>query len=207
MMKNPVIGATLKYWPAGSITQGFGEHIALYQQAIGTNGHNGIDIVAPEGTALVAISDGEVVEVKDDPSGYGKHVRYLSDPDEDGTYYEVTYGHNKENLVKVGDRVEKGQTIATMGNTGFVISGSTVYWGNAPAGKGVHLHFGMRKCSKKKTPWQAAYSSGKKAYICDYDNGLKGAIDPMPFIAGVPSRVTLITSLLRAVSKLLPLLS
>ena len=35
-----------------------------------------------------------------------------------GNGYVTRYAHNKDNLVAVGDEVEKGQTIALMGSTG-----------------------------------------------------------------------------------------
>ena len=69
-----------------------------------------------------------------------------------------------------------------MGNTGFVISGSTAFWGNAPTGRGVHLHFGIRECSTKDTGWVTTYGSGMKAFIKNYDNGFKGAVDPIIYL-------------------------
>ncbi len=178
---NPVLGAILLKYPKGSIYQGFGENVILYQQAIGTSGHNGLDIVAIEGTPILA-TKGTVCEVKNTPEGYGKHIRILTDPDEKGDYLELTFGHLRDIIVKIGDKVEDKQIIGSMGNTGFVISGSTIYWGNAPAGRGVHLHFGVRECSTKNTGWVTTYSNGKTAYIKNYTNGFKGAIDPLPLL-------------------------
>ena len=45
--------------------------------------------------------------------------------------------------MKPGQRVKQGDFIGYGGYTGFVVSGTTEYWGNAPAGKGTHLHFGV----------------------------------------------------------------
>jgi murein DD-endopeptidase MepM/ murein hydrolase activator NlpD len=180
-IKNPVLGAKLLKYPYGNIFQFYGENVELYQKAIGTNGHNGVDIVSAEGTPIIA-TKGEVCEVKNTPDGYGKHVRILTCPDENGDYLELTFGHLRDIMVKIGDKVEDGQILGTMGNTGFVISGSTIYWGNAPAGKGVHLHFGSRECSTKNTGWVTQYSSGKTANVKNYDNGVKGATNPLLYL-------------------------
>jgi len=177
---NPAKGAILARYPKGHIYQGFGENPALYA-FLGINGHNGADLAMKEGTPILATA-GVVCEVKDTPEGYGKHIRILTDPDENGDYLEVTYGHLRNIQVPIGLRVSDGRQVAEMSNTGFVISGSTAYWGNAPAGRGVHLHFGVRECSIKNTGWQTTYSTGKTAYIKNYNNGYKGSIDPMPFI-------------------------
>ena len=181
ILNNPVRGAIPVKFPFGSIYQLYGENIDLYLKAISSRGHNGIDIAMSEGTPILA-SEGEVVEVKDTPTGYGKHIRILTDPDEQGVYYELVFGHLKDIFVKIGMGVRNGQEIATMGNTGFVISGNTPYWNTAPAGKGVHLHFGVRECNLKDTGFITTYSSGKTAYIKNYTNGLFGGIDPQLFI-------------------------
>lgn len=178
---NPAKNSILKKYPDGNIYQHFGENVSLYLVAIQTAGHNGIDIAMTEGTPIIA-TRGIVCDVKNTPNGYGKHIRILTDPDENGTFYELTYGHLGDIYCSIGDRVENGDCIGTMSNTGFVISGGVSYWGNAPSGKGVHLHFGVRECSTKDTGWENIYSDGKKVYIKNYENGLKGAIDPLPFI-------------------------
>lgn len=178
---NPVKDGTLQRWPNGDIYQGFGENVVLYQNAIGTNGHNGIDVIKKEGWPILGTA-GVVCEVKNTPEGYGNHVRILTDPDENGDFLELTYGHLHAVMVPLGFRIKDGFQIGTMGNTGFVISGSTVYWGNAPAGRGVHLHFGIRECSTQQTEAAAQYSSGMRANIKNYNNGMKGAVDPLPYL-------------------------
>lgn len=180
-IQNPVKGARLLKYPVGNIYQFFGENIELYRKAIGTEGHNGIDIVSAFRTPILATA-GKIVEVKNDSSGYGKWIRLLTPPDVNGDFLELTYGHLDETLVNLGEEVKDGQEIGKMGNTGFVISGNTPYWGNAPAGKGVHLHFGARECSVINTGWQSVYASGDKVYIKNYQNGFKGSVNPLKFI-------------------------
>lgn len=173
-MKKPIKDYVNKYFPNGHVSQWFGENVAMYKKAIDTNGHNGIDIVAPWGTPIYAVEGGIVADVKDSPEGYGKHIRILSNGN------EWTYGHNSENFVKIGQRVEEGQHIANMGNTGFVVSGATPYWKYNPYA-GTHLHLGLRKYYESPAGWSynlESYRAGVPTIqIYNYDNGFKGAID------------------------------
>ena len=114
-MKLPFAGCVLKEYPAGSITQYFAENPALYAQ-FNLKGHNGVDLVAPHGTPMVAVEDGIIVDVNDNPAGFGKNVKILA-----GKNLWV-YGHCDVITVKVGDTVKAGEVIATMGNTGFTVS-------------------------------------------------------------------------------------
>lgn len=185
------------------MTQGFGENAVLYREAVGCNGHNGIDIaVMPEGTPLLA-SAGVVVEIKNNPNGYGKHLRIFTDPDEQGNFLELTYGHCRNINIDIGERVSDGQAIAEMGNSGFVVSGSTPYWGNAPAGKGVHLHFGVREmCHNRNTGTLVNYTY-VSGYVKNYNNGFFGAVDPLPYlIEGLKYQLSLWQKLLEALTLL-----
>ena len=74
-MKTPLKGLKLTYFPTGDVTQYFGENPHLYAR-FEMKGHNGIDIVRPHGEMMYAIEDGEVVEAKDTPEGYGIHLRF-----------------------------------------------------------------------------------------------------------------------------------
>jgi murein DD-endopeptidase MepM/ murein hydrolase activator NlpD len=95
--------------------------------------HDGIDIQAPEGTPIKAAGKGKVVFVENSMRGYGKIIIVKHD----GDYYTV-YAHNKENRVRRGDTVAKGEVIGTVGNSG-----------NA---SGSHLHFEVRKGKKVRNP-------------------------------------------------------
>lgn len=185
-------------YPEGNLFQLFAENKALYRNALSspdydfTGGHNGIDcmpLLDPlTKKNIVYATRGTVVEVKDTPTGYGKHVRIFTIPDKYGFYYEVTYGHLEEIYVTIGQEVFDGEELGVMGNTGFVISGNTPYFGTAPAGKGTHLHFGVRELSKRDTGWQVTYPNNYTAYVMNYTNGLKGGIDPVPLLIFVPRK-------------------
>jgi murein DD-endopeptidase MepM/ murein hydrolase activator NlpD len=86
--------------------------------------HEGIDLAAPEGTEILAAHDGTVVLVSESWSGYGKIVVIKGDR------FMTVYGHNSRNRVRKGERVEKGDTIAEVGQTGDA--------------SGPHLHFETR---------------------------------------------------------------
>jgi len=74
--------------------------------------HKGTDIAAAEGTSIRAVASGVVVE-SGLKGGYGNTVVIKTD---DGR--RMLYGHNSENFVRVGDRVEQGAPIAAVGATG-----------------------------------------------------------------------------------------
>ncbi|MBX2796568.1 MAG: M23 family metallopeptidase [Myxococcales bacterium] len=87
--------------------------------------HDGVDIAAPEGTAVHATRDGIVRSVKEDP-GYG-HVVIL----DHGGGRETRYAHCATILVTAGERVSRGDKIATVGQSGRAT--------------GPHLHFEVRE--------------------------------------------------------------
>lgn len=107
-------------WPTtGTMVSTFGrqEH-ARYRTMIF---NHGIEIRAPEKQKIASVFEG-VVLYADWFKGYGRLI--VLDHGED--YYTV-YAHAAEILVKVGDRVAKGQTIGLIGNTGSV-NGSQLYF-------------------------------------------------------------------------------
>lgn len=107
-------------WPTtGTLTSTFGrqEH-ARYRTA--TFNH-GIEINAPEGQKIASVSDGTTLYA-DWFKGYGRLIVL-----DHGEGYYTVYAHAAEILVKVGDRVAKGQAIGLVGNTGSV-TGSQLYF-------------------------------------------------------------------------------
>ena len=94
--------------------------------------HPGMDIAATRNTPVRASADG-VVNTSEWDETYG----YLVVIDH-GFGISTVYGHNSRNLVKVGDRVTRGQTIAFLGSTGR---------STAP-----HLHFEVRKNAVPENP-------------------------------------------------------
>ena len=190
-MVTPVKKLNLLKYPKGDITQWFGENPQLYAR-FDLKGHNGLDCVRPHGELMYAIEAGTVVEAKDHPDGFGLYIRFISDnPDDHGHYHEWTYGHCAKLLVKQGDHVTEGQAIALMGNTGFVVSGATPFWPVNPFA-GTHLHLGLREVTRPKKGGWVYEGSDVRLSVLNYDNGYKGAIDPVPTLwkaADVPEPV------------------
>ncbi len=74
--------------------------------------HKGLDIANDTGTPIYATADGTVKKVVRKKL-IGKMIEI-----EHAYGYKTVYGHLDEYLVKVGDKVTKGQIIGLMGNTG-----------------------------------------------------------------------------------------
>lgn len=94
--------STLRFqWPtAGSV-------IKNYNMA---SGSKGIDITGELGQAVLAVTAGKVVYSGSALKGYGELIIIKHDE----TYLSA-YGHNRRRLVKEGDEVSAGQTIAELG--------------------------------------------------------------------------------------------
>ena len=83
--------------------------------------HKGVDLAADKGTPIYACEDG-VVTHSGSGTGYGLYIKI-----DHGNGVETRYGHCSELLVSKGERVEQGQLIALVGNTG-VSSGPHLHW-------------------------------------------------------------------------------
>lgn len=187
-MKDPIKNFVNALYPKGSITQYFGENKELYSKSVCyppptgcLQGHNGIDIVAPWGTPIMCVEAGKVVEARSSSDGFGRDVRILSPTDDPHIFREWIYAHLSSYDVKIGDSVDTGQKFCNMGNTGFVVSGSTPYWKYNPYA-GTHLHLGVRNVQifdVMKT-WNISYPSGERGTIVNYNNGFFGAVDWIP---------------------------
>ena len=176
-MTDPVAKMNWILYPLGDITQFFGENPTLYKQ-LDLRGHNGIDIVRPHGEHIFACEAGIVAKVKDTPDGYGKHVRILSPVTARGEYRDWAYAHLSYIHVQEGEEVKEGQYIGNMGNTGFVVSGNTPFWGHNPYA-GTHLHLGVRDVQKSSTGWKYS-DDAPRVRTMNYNNGFKGRYDPYP---------------------------
>lgn len=94
--------------------------------------HNGVDFAARPGTEIVAVAAG-VVTWSGRKAGYGWTVEIGH---ADG--YSTLYAHNQRNLVRVGELVQRGQTIALVGSSG--------------RSTGPHLHFEVKKQGRHVDP-------------------------------------------------------
>jgi murein DD-endopeptidase MepM/ murein hydrolase activator NlpD len=102
-------------WPTdGVLSSGFGMR--------GGRFHGGIDISGERRTPIVAADDGVVMYSGHGPDGYGNAVML-----DHGNGLVTLYAHNERNVVRQGERVRRGQTVALMGDTGRA--------------SGTHVHF------------------------------------------------------------------
>jgi len=92
----------------------------------GRRSHHGVDIFARRGTPVVATSPGIVRGVR--VTNLGGKVVWLRDPARNASMY---YAHLDSQTVDNGDRVETGDTLGFVGNSGNAIT--------TPP----HLHFGI----------------------------------------------------------------
>ena len=94
----------------GWIASGFGDRISPFTGRKGR--HNGIDIASPVGTPIRAPADGVVI-FSGAKAGFGNFIMLAH-----GNGVVSRYGHNAQNMVHPGQRVKRGDQIATVGMTG-----------------------------------------------------------------------------------------
>ncbi|MCD6379571.1 M23 family metallopeptidase [bacterium] len=120
--KNNMLRAIPSFWPVrGFITKKFNVSV----EESNSDYHRGIDIAIQRGQPVRAAALGYVIAV-----GWDKIFGYSVRIDH-GYGIKTLYGHNERIVVKEGERVERGQTIAYSGNSGR---------SSAP-----HLHFEVTK--------------------------------------------------------------
>lgn len=97
--------------------------------------HEGMDFTAPVGTIIYATGDGVVSDIQRSRArrGYGNLIEI-----DHGYGYKTIYAHIEDIKVRPGQRVKRGDVIATVGNTGL---------STAP-----HLHYEIRKGNRSINP-------------------------------------------------------
>lgn len=113
------------------LVSGFGERQDAFTER--RQFHAGLDLAAPTGTPVVATADGVVAFAGSFPAGsrqswwrYGSMVVLAH-----GERLVTIYGHCQELSVRTGERVRRGELIATVGSSG---------WSQVP-----HLHYEVRR--------------------------------------------------------------
>lgn len=94
--------------------------------------HGGVDFAGKHGSDVISVAAG-VVTWSADRNGYGTMVEINH-----GGGFSTRYAHNSENMVHVGDVVQKGQVIAKMGTSG--------------RSTGPHVHFEVYKHGRAVDP-------------------------------------------------------
>lgn len=121
-------------WPAPSYTRISDDYGNRIHPTLGVQKfHNGIDLAAPGGSAILSAYDGNVVAA--DYSG--SMGNYIMIDHGDGLY--TIYMHASALYVSKGASVTKGEKIAAVGSTG--------------RSTGNHLHFSVRLNGSYVSPW------------------------------------------------------
>lgn len=120
------------------IASGYGYRIDPFTKA--RKFHYGMDFTAPRGTPIYATGDGKVIRADNRASGYGNHVVI-----DHGYGYKSLYGHMYKFNVKVGQRVQRGEVIGFVGNTG--------------RSSGPHVHYEVFKDDERINPMNFYYGS------------------------------------------------
>ena len=100
-------------------------------RAGGARVHDAIDIMADEGTPVIAATDGTVEKLFLSPGG-GGITAYVRSPDQRWTYYYAHLQGYAPGLAE-GQKVKRGQVIGRVGHTGNANS------------EGPHLHFAINQ--------------------------------------------------------------
>ncbi|MHB1415873.1 MAG: LysM peptidoglycan-binding domain-containing protein [Chloroflexota bacterium] len=119
-------------WPAyGEVTGYFHEEGPYWVKGY----HEGLDIGASYGSAIIAAEAGTVIEAEGSGwnSGYGNYVKI-----DHGNGLQTLYGHMSSVAVDPWQKVERGDVIGYIGSTG--------------ASTGPHLHFEVRIDGVKQDP-------------------------------------------------------
>lgn len=95
--------------------------------------HHGIDIATHYGNPIIATADGVVIMAQSDKIG-GKTIKVKH-----MFGYTTVYCHLSKYLVKVGQKVKRGETIGLVGDTGKA--------------RGPHVHYEVHLNGKEKNPY------------------------------------------------------
>lgn len=129
--KHKRLASSPSVWPAkGWLTSRYGYRTSPFTAK--KQFHAGIDIAGARGTDIIAPADGKVVfSGKRGPLGKSLIIDH-------GHGVRTQYGHSDELLVKRGEKVQRGQVIAKLGNSG--------------RSTGPHLHYVVEVGGKTRNP-------------------------------------------------------
>lgn len=94
------------------LASGFGNRMHPYYKIL--KFHSGIDFTAPTGTEVYATADGRVEDITRTGRGHGNTIVINH-----GNAYKTSYSHLDGFNVRKGRKVERGELIGWVGNSGF----------------------------------------------------------------------------------------
>ena len=102
--------------------------------------HNGMDFTSRTGTPIYASGNGKVKRADNSASGFGNHIEI-----DHGYGYVTIYAHLSKYNVKKGQKVNRGDLIGFVGNTGRSV--------------GPHLHYEVHKNGRPINPINFYYGN------------------------------------------------
>ena len=149
------VSATIEKVPE-QFSRRFGAHRDGIMRTECGDGHCGIDLDGPRGRPIVAVAAGTIVRVEHSELGQdGRSGRYVRIEHDDGTLTAYMHLDEVADGLKVGDRIDAGQYVGTLG--------ATAVFQAAP-----HLHFAL------EVPDRPGVHG---------DNTQTEYVDPAPFLA------------------------
>jgi murein DD-endopeptidase MepM/ murein hydrolase activator NlpD len=120
-------------WQDDRLISGFGMRVNPFHK--GLYEHLGIDVALPRGTPVIATAPGVIVQLKrsDLQAGYGNYIEI-----DHGNEVVTRYAHLENINVRFGEKIAKGQAVATIGSSGGSV---------AP-----HLHYEILRNGKNVDP-------------------------------------------------------
>lgn len=187
------------------ISQKFGDNANGSYAADGLKGHTGVDLESFYGDTISFSAPGKIYKAISFTNPDLSFYRAVFTLVEDATgVFEVSYGHCKALLCKVGDTAKIGDPVATEGNTGTVYSNGilvTEALKESGSQAGTHLHFQVREVKKVQVQeigkhYLSAQEGDNISYkdamwnfyeIVNFENGFNGCIDPSPMLSTIPA--------------------
>jgi murein DD-endopeptidase MepM/ murein hydrolase activator NlpD len=109
--RKSMFACTPSIWPArGWVSSKFGYRISPFTNE--KEFHNGLDVAAKTGSSIIAPADGVITDIEK-TYGFGNLLTVSH-----GYGLKTRYGHLSKILVKKGQTIKRGETIANMGSTG-----------------------------------------------------------------------------------------
>ena len=132
--------------------------------------HKGVDYAAARGTPIKATGSGKIVH-RGKKGGYGKTIVI-----QHGTKYSTLYAHmsNYRKGLKVGSRVQQGQTIGYIGSTGLAT--------------GPHLHYEFRVNGVHRDPLRVKLPGAeplKEKYRDDFNSRAEALLAQMDLVRSI----------------------
>jgi len=140
--------------------------------------HRGTDIAIPVGTPVRTTRTGRVVHA----GIHGGHGATVIIQNDDGD--RALYGHNSALMVRVGERVDAGTTIALSGNSGRS-TGPHIHYEVLPGGRSLVKVAQIEKATEPRHPSNSDLRHRQEQRIDDAVNSILRNINSSSILSGI----------------------